>query len=280
MTSELATTNRAYSLPEIMTISENFFRSGFFDSAKTASHAFAKILAGQELGLGPLASMSQIHIFQGKVELSATLLGALIKKSGKYDYKIVTTTDTECVADFFENTKNGKSLLGRMKFDEADAKKAELLTKAMWKKHPRDMFRSRCLSAGARTYTPDVFIGIGGAAYVFGEVDPESEVQNDFSEPTPIDTPKASDPPKALEQKAATKKQYIEAIKEVAMLVDISATSTDEEKKSACVFVAQVLGLNQVPEKLTQLTHIQATEFINRFTAAQAQHETFEVESD
>ena len=59
--------------------------SGFFPDARQAAQAVVKILAGQELGFGPFASMTGVSIIQGKPVLGANLLAAAVKSTGKYN---------------------------------------------------------------------------------------------------------------------------------------------------------------------------------------------------
>ena len=75
-------------LQESMSLGEIFVRSGMFPDLKSQAQAVVKILAGRELGLSPLQSITDIYMVNGKVALQAKLIAALIKKSGKYDYSV------------------------------------------------------------------------------------------------------------------------------------------------------------------------------------------------
>src|SRR3990167_5442577 len=76
--------------------------SGFFSDSKSASQAVVKILAGQELGFGPFASMTGVNIIQNKPVLSANLMAAAVKRTGKYNYRVMVQTDAECIITWFE----------------------------------------------------------------------------------------------------------------------------------------------------------------------------------
>ena len=143
------------SIDDVQKIAQFFAQSGYFKEARDVSQAFAKILAGQELGLGPMAAMSQIHIVEGKMALDATLIGANIKKSGRYDYRVRRSTNDVCSIEFFEK---GESV-GTSEFTREEATRAGLINKNVWKSYPKDMMRSRAMTRGARTYCPDVFNG-------------------------------------------------------------------------------------------------------------------------
>lgn len=129
--------------------------SGFFADAKQASQAVVKILAGQELGFGPFASMTGVNIIQNKPVLSANLMAAAVKRTGKYNYRVKIHTESECVIDFYED----KEIVGTSKFTLEDAKSAGVASKDNWKKYPRNMLFARAISNGQKWFAPDVFNG-------------------------------------------------------------------------------------------------------------------------
>lgn len=140
---------------DIMSLGEVLKRSGYFSDVKEASQAIVKILAGQELGIGPVAAMTGIYIVKGRVTLSANLMAAQIKRSGHYDYHVTRIDDTGCEITFYQD----KEPIGVSTFTEADAKAAGLLGGENWKKYPRNMYFARALSNGAKWYCPDLFAG-------------------------------------------------------------------------------------------------------------------------
>jgi len=129
--------------------------SGFFADSKQASQAVVKILAGQELGFGPFASMTGVNIIQNKPVLAANFMAAAIKRGGKYNYRILSLTDSGCELEFYEDGKP----VGKSAFNAEDAKKAGLVDKENWKKYPRNMYFARALSNGQKWYCPDIFNG-------------------------------------------------------------------------------------------------------------------------
>lgn len=147
----------------ITTLADVFVKSGRFATEKSVAQAAVKILAGQELGLGPVQSMTNIDVISGKIALSAGLLASLIKSSGKYDYRVVETDNKHCKLEFFENDQS----LGFSEFTEADAKQAGLLGKDNWSKYPSDMYFARALTRGKRRFCPDVG---GGPVYTQEEL--------------------------------------------------------------------------------------------------------------
>lgn len=129
--------------------------SGFFADTRQASQAIVKILAGQELGFGPFASMTGVHIIQNKPVLSANLMAAAVKRTNKYNYRVIEMSEKACELAFFE----GGQEVGKSRFTMEDAVKAGVASKDNWKKFPRNMLFARALSNGQKWYAPDVFNG-------------------------------------------------------------------------------------------------------------------------
>src|SRR3972149_8942490 len=85
---------------DIMTLGEVLTRSNYFADTREAAQAVVKVLAGQELGLGPIASMTGIFIVKGRVTLSANVIAAIIKNSNRYDYRVKILTNERCEIEF------------------------------------------------------------------------------------------------------------------------------------------------------------------------------------
>lgn len=147
---------------DVMQLGNVLQKSGYFADVTQASQAVVKILAGQELGIGPIAAMTGIYIVKGRVTLSAGLMAAQIKRSGRYTYIVREMTDTRCAIEYFEQ---GRSI-GISAFDANDAKSAGLAGDN-WRKFPRNMLFARAMSNGAKWFCPDVF---SGPVYTMEEV--------------------------------------------------------------------------------------------------------------
>jgi hypothetical protein len=158
---EIAEAASAMGLAEIMSYAEMFFKSGLFSDTAQASQAAVKILAGQELGMGPFQAMQSIHIIKGKATLSAGAMATLIKGSRKYDYRIPEKTDALCRIEFYQLnfSTNQYELLGESAFSRDDAKRQG--TQNM-DKYPANMLFNRAMSNGAKWFCPDIF---GGPVY-------------------------------------------------------------------------------------------------------------------
>ena len=129
--------------------------SGFFSDTKQAAQALVKILAGQEMGFGPFAAMTGVHVIQGKPSIGANLMAAAVKRSGRYDYRVTRLDDTGCEVVFFDGGRE----VGRSSFTAEDAEKAQVGGKDNWKKYTSDMLFARAISRGARRFAPGIFGG-------------------------------------------------------------------------------------------------------------------------
>lgn len=141
-------------------IGQVFAKSGFFADSKDAAQAIVKIMAGAELGFPPVASMTGVYIVKGRPSISAVMMAAMVKRSGKYNYRVRELTEALASIEFFE----GKESLGVSTFTIADAKKAQTQN---IDKFPRNMLYARAMSNGVRWYTPDLF---GGPVYTPDEL--------------------------------------------------------------------------------------------------------------
>lgn len=187
MTAEIGMIRQDLTLSQV---SKAFTDSGYFADAKGQAQAIVKILAGQELGLPPVASMQGIHIIQGKPALSASTLAAMVKRSSKYDYRIARLTDQECSVTFFEGGKP----CGESSMTLAQAKTAGVQN---LQKFPRNMLLARCISNGVKWYCPDLFLGpIYTPEELGATVDPESgnPIEAPAPPPAAIEAPQAPEP--------------------------------------------------------------------------------------
>lgn len=205
-------------LAETVSLAETFVRSGFFKDSRDAAQAVVKIMAGRELGFAPMASMTGVHIVDGKVTLSANLMAAAIKRSGKYNYRVIEHDAKVCRIAFFE----GGEPVGESSFSMQDAVAAGVSNKQVWKAYGRNMLFARALSNGARWYCPDVF---GGPLYtpeeLGAEVNGEGEVVEHVALPTPL--PSRLDPPAVAETPTAPTAPDAEAVEHWTPLIEAAA---------------------------------------------------------
>jgi hypothetical protein len=149
--------------------------SAYFSDAREAAQAAVKIMAGAELGIGPIASMRGIDIIKGEVSLSAGMVAAMVRRSGVYDYRVERWDNEACEIVF---TRNRRPLTPSSVFTLEDAKRAGLAG-PNYQKFPRNMLFARAMTNGARVHCPEVFVG---AVYTPDEL-VDGEVVLEPSEP-------------------------------------------------------------------------------------------------
>lgn len=153
---------------DLARVGDVFVKSGFFADTRDAAQAIVKVMAGQELGFAPIASMTGVYIVKGKVSLSANLIAAAVKRSGRYTFRVRQHDAQVCEIEFFELDKAGnKESIGISSFTMKEAAQAQLASSATWKNFPRNMLYARAMSNGAKWYCPDVF---GGPVYTPDEL--------------------------------------------------------------------------------------------------------------
>lgn len=131
---------------------------------KEKSAVMMIMLSARELGIPPMQALNGgLNIIQGKVEISARMMNALIRKAG-HQIIVKECSDTQCVL-IGKRCDTGESQSSS--FTIQDAQKAGLVkVGGGWTKFPKDMCFARALSRLARQLFSDV-IGIG---YVEGEI--------------------------------------------------------------------------------------------------------------
>ena len=150
-----------------MTLSELgqvLVKSGFFADSRDASQAIVKVLAGRELGFGPIASMTGFYIVKGRVSMSANLMAAAVKRSGRYDFRVRKLDNSEAAIEFLEHVGSEWVSLGVSSFTLEDAKRAGTQN---LERFPRNMLYARAMSNGVKWFCADV---TGGPTYTPDEL--------------------------------------------------------------------------------------------------------------
>jgi len=137
---------------ELRNIGRAMAQSGYFQDASGEAQAIVKVLAGSEIGLGPFAAMTGIHVIKGKPVLGSNLIATLIKNDPRYNYRVTEHTAEACEIEFFEN---GDAIgTSRVTIDELRRAGSHNLDK-----YPKNMLFARAISNGAKWHTPGVFGG-------------------------------------------------------------------------------------------------------------------------
>lgn len=164
-----------------MTIARAFKESGMFPDLKSEAQAVVKIVAGEEVGFGPMASMQAVQMIQGKPTFSANALAALVKRHPAYNYRTIEHSAQVCRLEFREHGQP----CGVSEFTIEDAQRAGIANGQSWKKYPKAMLFARALSQGVRWYAPDVTAG--STAYVPEEIGAEPAEAPEPIAPIPAD---------------------------------------------------------------------------------------------
>jgi len=115
----------------------------------------ATILAGQELGLGAMASLRTIHLVKGKIVIGADAQLALLHQSG-ISSRWEETTDK---AARLSLSRAPHTSAETFRYTIEEARTAGLAGKDVWRKYAPAMLRARCISLAARAYAPEVLMG-------------------------------------------------------------------------------------------------------------------------
>lgn len=167
MSSELVEYKHIPSSHEMMVynaMAEQAVTSKMYNGVGSQAGVLMIMLAARELGVPAMQALNGgLNIIQGKVEISARMMNALIRKAG-HRIKVKELSENGCTLEGFRSD-TGESQISS--FTMAEAQKAGLVKAGGgWTKWPKDMCYARALSRLARQLFPDV-IGIG---YVEGEI--------------------------------------------------------------------------------------------------------------
>jgi hypothetical protein len=168
----------AQELMVYQTWAKNAVDSQMYRGVGKESAVMMIMLAAREYGIGPAQALNGgLHIIEGKVELSARVMSALIRRA-KHTLQIIESTDQICK---IKGTRADTGETHTVTFTIEMAQKAGLIKeKGGWKRTPEDMLYARCVSRLARQLFSDV-IGIG---YIEGEIG-DSRASNEAPEYQP-----------------------------------------------------------------------------------------------
>lgn len=112
----------------------------------------AAILAGREMGLGPMTSLQHIHVIKGKPGLSALLMRALVIAEG-HQWEDVDVSDVRAVV---RGRRKGESEWTEAQFTATQAKTAGIALGG----YPQDKLYARATVRLARRKFADVIMGM------------------------------------------------------------------------------------------------------------------------
>lgn len=124
----------------------------------------AAILAGQELGLRPMASLRSMDIIQGTPALRAHAMRGLVQTHG-HSVQLVESSETRCV---MRGRRAGEQEWQEVVWTIQRAEKLGLLGKDQWKKQPQTMLIARATGELCRLIAADALYAM---PYATEEID-------------------------------------------------------------------------------------------------------------
>lgn len=164
----------------------------------------AAILAGDEVGLSPLAALRSFDIIQGTAAARAITLRAILQSRG-HEIWTVESTDARAIV---RGKRLGSDQVHESIWDTGRARGLGLLGKDNWKKQPKAMLVARATAECCRLVAADAILGI---PYAVEELDDGQDekpaarrtaqratatVQREPKRPAPNAAPPAARPPR------------------------------------------------------------------------------------
>jgi hypothetical protein len=139
---------------------------------------YAAVLYGEELGLGPMQSLTQIHVIEGKPALSPEGMRGLVLKAG-HRIDVKSSANDEVIL-YGRRADSGSE--ATVTWTMKDAQLAGLAGRGAWKTYPRAMLMARATSELCRMLFADI---IAGLSYTPEEVMSISGQEWEPTAPTP-----------------------------------------------------------------------------------------------
>lgn len=137
-----------------------FAKSGMFGT-KTPDQCMALLLMASGEGIHPAIAMRDFDIIQGRPAKKAEAMHrSFLAAGGSVEWHALDDTQADAT---FSHPQGGSA---RIKWDMKRVEQAKISNEQMYKKYPRQMLRSRCISEGCRTVYPAATSGL----YEPGEV--------------------------------------------------------------------------------------------------------------
>lgn len=222
-----------------------FYQKMVAEGGKNA--VVAVFLAARELNIPPMQAINGgLWIVQGRVTLSAQMMGFMIRRAG---HKLIKKTGSKEMCHLHGERKDTGEV-GEMIFTIEEARKAGLVKpNGTWEKYPAVMLYNRCLSMLAKQLFQDTI----GNSMVEGEIEPiditpESSVNKAKEDPSTVEllNPKiqAFRTKYKLENPDSDLYRYIEdlAVKKTCTMDDIIALAVKNEENFLEGFALYVNG--------------------------------------
>jgi hypothetical protein len=152
----------AYEAQQANQIAQSLARTSFVPASLAGKPAdiTAAILAGQELGLQPMATLRSMDVIQGTPALRAHAMRGLVQSHG-HEVEVVESTPTRCV---MRGRRKGAENWQTVTWDLERAAKLGLTGKSEWKKQPQTMLVARATGEICRLVASDALYAMPYAA--------------------------------------------------------------------------------------------------------------------
>lgn len=139
---------------KLQKVAEGLHQSGLFPQTKGPAGAYAIVQYGYELGLGPMTSLQNINLIQGKPAANGQTMLSLAMSRG-ITFHVQEENSERCTIKFKRGDMEYTST-----FTWEDAQRAGLTGKDNWKKWPTEMLYWRAVAKGVRRIAPEAVMGL------------------------------------------------------------------------------------------------------------------------
>lgn len=141
----------------------------------------AAVLYGREVGLPPMASLTQTHVIEGRPSLSAEASRAKVIGAG-HEVQVLETTGEVC--RMRARRRGSDTWTPEVVWTMDMARAAGLAHKSNWRANPRRMLQARASGELCHLYFPDVLLGFAVTEELEDERDGDTETETGSTSPT------------------------------------------------------------------------------------------------
>lgn len=236
-----------FSFQDLQNMADVMCQTGMWGK-KNYVQCLGLMLTAQAKGIHPAEANERFHVMvDGKVTPQAWHIQAVfLQRGGRIEFH--QSDDEACDATY--TSRIGTSL--RVIWDTEKAIKAGLASKDIWKKHPAQMKRARCIAEGVRAVDPESLGGMYLAEELEGvspAVTPPMQVTSSVSPsegPRNI-TPSDSNPEReAKRHLIATKQAFLDEADRLEVGLQLRTTGKPDGKKMLA-FLIEIMRHNDIP---------------------------------
>ena len=177
---------------QVAVIAESLARTAFVPAPFRGKPAevTAAILAGQEVGMRPMAALRAIDVIQGKPAMSALAMRALVQSHGHR----ITVTDQSNTRAVVEGQRRGDETVQRSVWTIERAKQLGIAGKDNWRNQPMAMLVARATAECARLVAADVILGMPYSTEELEDVDAAPAPTKRTAKRKPVEKPTLPEP--------------------------------------------------------------------------------------